>query len=69
MNWLQSIIEDNSGGLSSIRILMLIWGIGVFGVWLYVSIHTGSMSSVPDSIITILLGTTAVKTVQRFGEK
>jgi hypothetical protein len=69
MNWLKEILEDNSGGTSSSRVLMLVWGIGVFAVWCYASIHTGGIVPIPESVITVLLGTTAIKAVQRFGEK
>ena len=33
VNNFSSIIQDNSGGVSSIRVLMLLWGCGVFLVW------------------------------------
>ncbi len=69
MNWWKGLFEDNSGGASSSRVLMLLWGIGVFVVWCYTSIHTGGMIPIPESVITVLLGTAAVKAVQRFGEK
>ena len=69
-----SIIEDNSGGLSSTRILMLLWGVGVFLVWgigcgfaAYHGVYT--FPSIPPEVVTILLGITGIKTVQRFGER
>jgi len=69
MDWLKGILEDNSGGASSTRILMLVWGVGVFVVWAYISLHTGVMVVLPETVITVLLGTSAMKVVQRFGEK
>ena len=63
------MLEDNQGGTSSMRVLMIVWGIGVFGVWCYASIHTGGLVPIPESVITILLGTSVAKVVQRFGEK
>ena len=73
-NTISSIIEDSSGGLSSIRILMLLWGCGVFLIWgtaciigLLHGVYTFPV--IPDSILTILLGVTGIKTVQRFSEK
>jgi predicted membrane protein len=69
-----SIIEDNSGGISSIRILMLLWGVGVFLIWGFgavVAIIHGTyiFPTIPPEVVTILLGVTGIKTVQRFGEK
>jgi len=69
MNWIKGIFEDNSGGASSARILMLVWGLGVFIVWCYISLHSGVMLSLPETVITVLLGMSAMKVVQRFGEK
>ena len=71
---ISSIIQDNTGGLSSIRVLMLLWGGGVFLVWAAgacVAIYHGIyvFPSLPPEIVTILLGVTGIKTVQRFGEK
>lgn len=67
-------LEDNAGGTSSIRILMLMWGIGVFLVWAAATI-TALFNGIyvipplPPEIITVLLGVTGIKSVQRFGEK
>ena len=71
---ISSIIQDNTGGLSSIRVLMLLWGGGVFLFWAAgacVAIYHGIyvFPSLPPEIVTILLGVTGIKTVQRFGEK
>jgi len=69
-----SIIQDNSGGVSSMRILMLLWGVGVLAVWSaawIVGIFHGvyAAPTIPSEIVTILLGITGTKCVQRFGEK
>ena len=69
-----SIIQDNSGGISSIRCLMLLWGVGVFLVWaaavivgLFHGIYT--IPSIPETVVEILVAVTGIKTVQRFGER
>lgn len=71
---ISSMFEDNSGGISSIRVLMLLWGAGVFIIWaaawavaIYHGIYTAP--NIPPEVVTILLGVTGIKTVQRFGEK
>ncbi len=70
---LTSFIQDNSGGISSIRLLMLLWGVGVFLIWgfgsVMATIHGLPFPSLPPEIVTILLGVTGIKTVQRFAEK
>jgi hypothetical protein len=35
---LSTLLEDNSGGLSSTRFQMLIWTIGVLAVWIFVCV-------------------------------
>jgi hypothetical protein len=71
---ISSIIQDNSGGLSSIRILMLLWGGGVFLIWGFASVMAilhgiYTFPTIPSEVVTTLIGVTGIKTVQRFGEK
>ena len=68
-NWVKQMISDNTGGASASRFLLLAWGLGVLGIWIFVSIHTGGFVPIPTDVTTILLGLSATKTVQRFGEK
>ena len=73
-NVLTSIVEDHTGGTSSMRVLMLVWGIGVLAIWgfgtVMAALHGVYVAPVvPDSIVTILLGITGGKIVQRYGEK
>ena len=73
-SFMGGIMEDNSGGISSMRILMLMWGIGAFLVWaaaVITALWHGVfvMPTLPAEIVTILLGVTGIKSVQRFGEK
>lgn len=69
-----SIIEDNTGGISATRVLMLVWGIGVFLIWGFATVmatihgaYTGI--PIPESVVTILLGVVGGKVVQRPFEK
>ena len=71
---LVSITSDNSGGVSSVRILMLAWGLGVLIVWgiaTLVPIFHGAppIPILNGEVVTILLGIVGIKGVQRFGEK
>ena len=71
---ISSIIQDNTGGISSTRVLMLCWGLGVLIVWSFAAIMSVIhgiyiFPSVPESIVTILLGVVGGKVVQRPFEK
>ncbi len=71
------ILEDNSGGFSSIRFICLTWTVGVFLIWascclfgLYLNPNEPvKMIAIPNEVITIMLSCTGFKVVQRFGEK
>ena len=68
-NWVKQMISDNTGGASASRFLLLAWGLGVLGIWVFISIHTGGFVPIPTDVTTILLGLSATKTVQRAFEK
>ena len=71
---ISSIIQDNSGGVSSTRVLMLAWGLIPLIIWsagaivaLYHGIYI--FPTISPEVVTIMLGITGAKVVQRFGEK
>jgi CHASE2 domain-containing sensor protein len=71
---LSSAVEDPSGKLSSIRILSLVWGIGVFAVWTAASIISVVhgiyvFPPIPESVVTILVAAGGMNVAQRFAEK
>ncbi len=79
-NKLSSVLEDNSGGLSSMRVMALLWCVGVFSIWavasflvIYTTAGTATpvltLMPIPGEVVTILLGFCGMKVVQRFGEK
>ena len=72
-NSANSLLQDNSGGLSSTRLITVIWGGGVFLVWGFAAIvatmHGLPFPVLPPEVVTITLGITGLKVVQRFGEK
>ncbi len=69
MDSLQTIIQDNSGGLSSIRIGFLVSLGIVLATWLFVCVVRKEIVSIPEPVVTLVLGVSAAKCVQRFGEK
>lgn len=62
-------IQDNEGGLSSMRLAFLTWTLGLFLIWAGISIQTHTIQPLPDSLIILTLGISGTKAVQRFGEK
>lgn len=68
MNFLKSLLEDNSGGLSSCRVVMLVWTMALFGTWVTVAYKTKSLPDVPTGVLTLTGMILGGKVVQRFGE-
>lgn len=66
---INEFVQDNSGGLSSMRLVFLVWTLGLFFIWAGISIRTGVLQPLPDSVIILSLGVSGTKAVQRFGEK
>jgi CHASE2 domain-containing sensor protein len=70
---LSSVVEEPSGKVSSIRILSLVWGIGVFVVWAaaaIISVVHGVyvFPPIPESVVTVLVAAGGMNVVQRFAE-
>jgi hypothetical protein len=63
-----SFIREKNGKLSSSRLLLMIWGGGVFLIWAISSLKSASLQVIPDSVITVVGLCLGAKTVQRFGE-
>ena len=61
--------QDNSGGLSSSRLILIAWAFGILVPWIYLSVKSAALQPVPESVITMFGVAVAGKTVQRFGEK
>jgi hypothetical protein len=51
---LSQFFKDDTGQLSSMRLVFLVWGLGLFVVWAIISIITKQMFPVPESCIEIL---------------
>lgn len=61
--------QEGNGNLSSARLLMLIWGIGILTFWGITSIKTSQLIPIPESVITLFAITVAGKVTQKFGEQ
>lgn len=62
-------VEDNSGGLSSMRLLMLMWGLVTLFVWATLCFMKREIVVLDTSVVQILAILTGGKVCQRFGEK
>ena len=69
MDNITTFFEDNSGGFSMMRLVFFVWGIGIFVVWAYTCISTGGIVTLPTEVITLFLGLSTAKVVQRGLEK
>lgn len=66
---LSSLFQDNSGGISSTRLVFLLWTASILFIWIFLSYQKQEMVKIDSSVVTIYLGIAGYKTVQRFGEK
>jgi hypothetical protein len=57
-----------SGKASSMRLVMLVWSIGVFVVWAFISVKSNQMVVIPDNILYALSVVIGGKVFQRFKE-
>lgn len=65
---ISSFVREKDGKVSSSRLLFLIWGVGIFLTWAYISYQTKNLQPIPESVVTILGILAGTKAVQRFGE-
>jgi hypothetical protein len=63
-----TLLEDNSGGFSTLRLCLLVVVVFVMVAWAYVCWHKGELVALPDNILALVLGFAGVKAVQRIGE-
>jgi hypothetical protein len=68
-NFIKSLLSDNGDGISSLRFLLLLWGMGVLSMWIYISLMKTQLQPLGNDIVTILIALSATKAIQRFGEK
>ena len=64
-----SLLSDNSGGISTVRIINLIWALSLTFVWVYIALNTGTIPEIPQNVLAITGMLIGGKVIQRFGEK
>jgi hypothetical protein len=62
-------LQDDSGNLSSTRLALLLWVIGVLVIWGAASLKTGELKAIPDSVTTVIGLLMGGKVMQKFGER
>ena len=61
--------QDDAGNYSSKRLLAVIWGLGVFGVWASVSIKTWAIAPLAWEHVGIVFSLAGVVAAGKWGEK
>lgn len=65
---LLSILADDTGALSTMRTVLLVWLVGFFGVWAVLSLKAGALQPIPESLLTLFGGLLTAKCVQNHQE-
>jgi hypothetical protein len=66
---IRKILSDDNGNLSSKRVLAVLWGVGVFFVWAFVSVRKGEMAPLAWEHVGIVLSLAGVVAAGKWGEK
>lgn len=66
--FLQRVLSDSGGNASSMRVAMLLAIAVVLAAWVTVSVKTGVLVPLPDSVVTLLAILTGGKLAQKFVE-
>lgn len=68
MKGIGSLVQEKQGKVSTSRVLLLLWGVGLFLVWAFVSIINRNIAEIPESVVTVIGILSGSKVLQRFGE-
>ena len=63
------MLQDNGGGISSQRVLLLVWCAVLIVVWCVVAIKTKTIPDIPAGVLTLSGIIIGGKVLQRFGEQ
>ena len=61
--------RNAKGKISTSRVIFLVWGLGVFAVWAFLSFYHQQTEPLDTSVVTVLGILAGGKTLQRFGER
>ncbi len=65
---ISTVLQDQAGGYSMIRLVLAAWALGVLSVWIYNSLLKKELAPIPEFVVVLLSALTTGKVVQRFGE-
>lgn len=66
---LKSMFEDNSGGISTMRVIAFLWMLILTSTWAFVAYKTQSIPDIPEGVLAVTGTLIGGKVIQRFGEK
>jgi hypothetical protein len=68
MGKITEFFKDDAGALSSMRLIFIVWAVGVAAVWGVVAIKTMTIPDVPTGILSVFGILTAGKVTQSMSE-
>ena len=66
---IRKILSDDSGNLSSKRVLSVSWGLAVLAVWIGCSVKTWTMAPIPWEVLGAVFSLAGVTAAGKWGEK
>jgi hypothetical protein len=66
--FLQSLVSDNAGGWSTMRLAVLLWCVTLTVVWTIVAIVHGTIPDIPTGVLGVTATFLGAKAIQRIGE-
>ena len=69
MNWIKTLVADNNGDPSTMRVATLLVILAVLGNWVFLTMHTGQQQPLDWQQVGLVLGSLTAKTVQTGIEK
>lgn len=64
-----SMLSDGSDGISTMRVLLTLWTLGVMAAWLMAALGTHTIPDIPSGVLTLTGMLVGGKVIQRFGEE
>ena len=66
--FIKSLVSDNAGGWSTMRLVVLLWCIMMTVTWAIVAISTRSIPDIPTGVLGVTTAFLGAKAIQRIGE-
>lgn len=64
MNWLKTIVADQSGDPSTMRVAVLLIVVAILGNWVFLTVHSGQAQALDWQQVGLVLGALAAKSSQ-----